>query len=123
MGENMPEFQDKLPQDAVKVAIRIIEQQGATPVSPGEWRDGKIALCAGAALAAAGLTCTGQHERRSQFELQLLNSSKSTEPIRQTFRELGWSLDLCSLSIIANDSFVDSARRDGVLHFLHALAH
>jgi hypothetical protein len=114
---------DNLPQDALVEAIRIIKEQGATPTSPGELRNGRMILCAGAALAAAGLSVTGRHNRRKEFELELVAASKSKSvlPIRQVFMELGWSMDTCDQSIINNDRFADSVRQDGVIQLFQRL--
>lgn len=112
----------RLPADVVERAIRIIQTQGPTPTSPAErGQDGVPTLCAAAALAAAGLEAAGQPDRRHQLEEELV-ASKSSEPIRGVFKELGWPLGLCNSTLIINDSLPPSERREGVTRYLQKLS-
>lgn len=112
---------EKLPTRVVEEAMQIIRTQGPTPDSPAERKpDGGIALCAAAALASAGLRLEGSAERRQRFEEELL-ILKSTDPIREVFKELGWSVEVCNKAVIASDSFARSVRRESVLEYFRRL--
>lgn len=111
----------KLPADVIEHAINIIQAQGPTPNSPGERRgDRGVALCAAAAIASAGLELVGLHQRRVEFE-EVLAASKSTEPIRQVFKELGWAVELCNRTVATNDKFNPLVRKEAVIEFLQRL--
>jgi hypothetical protein len=111
---------EKLPADVLERAIYIIRTQGPTPSSPGERRDGGVALCAAAAIASAGLELAGLHQRRAEFEEGLV-ASKSTDPIRQVFEEFGWSVGLCNRTVASNDEFDPRVREESVVKFLRGL--
>ena len=108
--------------DTIEEAIRIIQMQGQTPESPGELKqNGKISLCAAAALASAGLELADNLERRRQFEEELI-VTHSSEPIRQVFSEFGWSVELCNKTMATNDHFAPSLRSESVTRYLASLS-
>ncbi len=113
---------ETLPRNVVQQAIQTIKTQGPTPITPGEMRsDGGVALCAAAALAAAGLKHARLPERLKQFEEEIV-AAKSKDSIRRVFAELGWPVALCERSMAKNDGFASTVRREGVLQYLQSLA-
>jgi hypothetical protein len=104
-----------IPRDVVLEAIRIVKDQGSTPMSPGQKRsDGTTALCAAAALADAGLKAADKSDRSFIFRAAI-GVDGSKEPIRQVFLELGWPVETCDEAVIVNDGFPDYMRTDSVV--------
>ena len=84
-----------LPADVVDRAVCLIAQQETTPESPGsKIPDGRVTLCAGAALAVAGLEIQGDFDRAEELREGIV-SSGSKDGIRRVFVEQGWSSGLC----------------------------
>ena len=110
-----------LPADVVNRAIRLIVQQETTPESPGSRTpDGRVTLCAGAALAVAGLEIQGDFHRAGELR-EGITSSGAEDHIRRVFVEQGWSSELCDRIRILNDTFSMRERTQGVVEYLHAL--
>ena len=102
-------------------AIDLIQDQGPTPLSPGlRTSDGTVRLCAGAALAAAGLEARQKTGELSDLR-ETISASSDSECIRIIFSDLGWSRELCDSVILTNDTLEESERDSGVVKFLQSL--
>lgn len=102
-------------------AAALIEGQETTPRSPGRiMPDGRVALCAGAALAVAGLEAQGKTKESGDLRDRIARSG-SSEDIRRVFVEQNWPLDLCDSMMILNDSLRPEERTQGILKRLDAL--
>lgn len=111
----------RLPADVVDRAVRLIAQQETTPESPGsKMPDGRVTLCAGAAVAVAGLEVQGDFERAGELREGIAGPGAG-EGIRRVFVEQGWSSDLCDHIRILNDSLSMKERTRGVVEYLHTL--
>ena len=113
--------QSPLPAEVVDRAVRLIARQGATPTSPGtRTADGGVALCAGAALAVAGLEIRGEAGEAEAFRDRIAESG-STDDIREVFAEQGWPAAECDAAVIMNDRLSSKRRTAGVLAHFRAL--
>lgn len=113
--------QPHLPADVVDRAVCLIAQQATTPESPGsKIPDGRVTLCAGAALAVAGLEIQGDFDRAEELR-EGIASSGSKDGIRRVFVEQGWSSDLCDHVMIFNNRLPPRERTRGVVEYLHTL--
>ena len=113
--------QPRLPADVVARAARLIAEQETTPESPGsKTPDGRVTLCAGAALAVAGLEIQGDFDRAGELR-EGIASSNAEDDIRRVFVEQGWSLELCDRIRILNNRFPPRERTRGVVEYLHTL--
>jgi hypothetical protein len=109
-----------VPKEAIVRAICIIKNQMKTPYSPAEKRAGKeVSFCAAAALAISGLDLRGLEEKKRTFISEIL-SSRSSEPIRKVFKDLGWSVATCNKTVIANNSFHPDHRTESVVSFFES---
>lgn len=99
-------------------AADIYSSQPEAPKSPGSVdADGRVSLCAAAAVAAAGVEIhDGTFERR-RFEHAVVDSD-STEVLVKTFERLGWSADVCARTVGFNDACPTVLRRQAVLWLL-----
>ncbi len=112
----------KIPTEVINKAIRIIKDQGETPLSPGKkGKDGKVALCAAAAVASAGLELANYPERKRKFESAIVTTS-SSDAIREVFGELGWPVDVCNRMVVMNDSFPEHERSRSVISYFETSA-
>ena len=113
--------QPHLPADVVDRAVCLIAHQETTPESPGsKTPDGRMTLCASAALAVAGLEIRGDFDRVEELR-EGIAKSDSKDDIRRVFVEQGWSLDLCDHVMIFNDRLSLTERTRGVVEYLHTL--
>ena len=111
----------RLPAAVVDRAVRLIAQQETTPESPGsKTPDGRVTLCAGAAVAVAGLEVQGDFDRAGELREGIANPGAG-EGIRRVFVEQGWSADLCDHIRILDDSLSMGERTRGVVEYLHTL--
>ena len=111
----------RLSAAVVDRAVRLIAQQETTPESPGsKTPDGRVTLCAGAAVAVAGLEIQGDFDRAGELR-EGIASPSAGEGIRRVFVEQGWSADLCDHIRILNDSLSMGERTRGVVEYLHTL--
>ena len=110
-----------LPADVVDRAVCLIAQQETTPESPGSKAlDGQVTLCAGAALAVAGLETQGDFDRAEELR-EGIAISGSKDGIRRVFVEQGWSSALCDHIMIFNNRLPPRERTRGVVEYLHTL--
>jgi hypothetical protein len=110
-----------IPRETIDYASQIIQLQGATPSSPGLMlADGTVVLCAAAALAAAGLEMSEQHERRQRFIEEIL-ANRSSDGIRKVFTELGWPVQVCDRAVAKNDQLPPEERQAGVISYFRSL--
>ena len=113
--------QPHLPADVVDRAVCLIAQQGTTPESPGsKTPDGRVTLCASAALAVAGLEIRGDFDRVEELREGIANPG-SKDGIRRVFVEQGWSSELCDRVMIFNNRLPPRERTRGVVEYLHTL--
>ena len=111
----------RLPAAVVDRAVRLVAQQEMTPESPGsKTPDGRVTLCAGAALAVAGLEDQGDFDRAGELR-EGIASPGAGEGIRRIFVEQGWSSDLCDHIMILNNRLPPRERTRGVVEYLHTL--
>ena len=110
-----------LPAPVVDRAIRLIARQEITPESPGsKTPDGRVTLCAGAALAVAGLEIRGDFERAGELR-EGIDGPGAEDGIRRVFVELGWSSDLCDRVLLFNNRLPPEERTQGVMEHLDTL--
>ena len=113
--------QSRLPSAVVDRAIRLLARQEVTPESPGsKTPDGRVTLCAGAALAVAGLEVRGDLDRAGELR-EGIDGPGAEEGIRKVFLEQGWPLDLCDHIMLQNNGFPPEVRTRGVMEYLHTL--
>ena len=111
----------RLPAAVVDRAIHLIERQEVTPASFGsKTPDGRVTLCAAAAVAVAGLELQGCHERADELR-EGITGPGAQDGIRGVFVEQGWSSDLCDHIVIVNARFPPETRTPGVMEYLHTL--
>ena len=111
----------RLAAAVVDRAVRLIAQQETTPESPGsKTPDGRVTLCAGAAVAAAGLEVQGDFDRAGELR-EGIASPGTEEGIRSVFVEQGWSAGLCDHIRILDDSLSMGERTRGVVEYLRPL--
>lgn len=111
----------RLPAAVVDRAIHLIAGQEITPESFGsKTPDGRVTLCAGAALAVAGLELQGCFDRAEEIR-EGITGPGTEDSIRKVFVEQGWSSDLCYSVVIRNNLLPPEARTQGVMEYLHTL--
>lgn len=114
-------MQPRLPTDVVDRAVGLIAQQEITPESPGlKTPDGRVTLCAGAALAVAGLEVRGNLDRAGELR-EGIDGPGAGDGIRRVFVEQGWSADLCDRIRVLNNRLPPEERTQGVMEYLHTL--
>lgn len=113
--------QPRLPSAVVDRAVGLIARQEVTPESPGlKTPDGRVALCAGAALAVAGLEVRGDFDRAGELR-EGIDGPGAGDGIRRVFVEQGWSADLCDRVMLLNNRLPPEVRTRGVMEHLHTL--
>ena len=111
------------PHDVVRRAAEIIGTQGPTPTSPGAvGSDGKLRLCAAAALAAAGLELRGGAVARAALETEIASDLADKDVLERAFLKLGWTREACKERLIFNDDCNPFERQERVLAMLEMLA-
>ena len=111
----------RLPAAVVNRAIGLIARQEITPESPGsKTPDGRVTLCASAALAVAGLESQGDFDRAGELR-EGIDGPGAENGIRRVFVELGWSSDLCDRVLHLNNLLPPEERTQGVMEYLHTL--
>ena len=111
----------RLPAAVVDRAIHLIACQETTPESFGsKTPDGRVTLCAGAAVAVAGLEVRGDFERARELR-EGIDGPGAEDGIRKVFVEQGWSSDLCDHVVILNNQLSPEERTRGVMEHLHTL--
>ena len=111
----------RLPAAVVDRAIQLVGRQEFTPESFGsKTPDGRVTLCAAAAVAVAGLELQGCLGRAEELREGITGSS-AQDGIRKVFVEQGWSSDLCDHIVIVNLRFRPEERTQGVMEYLHTL--
>ena len=111
----------RLPAAVVDRAIHLIGRQEFTPESFGSTTpDGRVTLCAAAAVAVAGLELHGCLDRAEELR-EGITGSGAQDGIRKVFVEQGWSSDLCDHIVIVNFRFPPEERTQGVMEYLHTL--
>ena len=112
-----------IPTNAFSIAIERLKTQGPTPISPcSENGDGRLLLCAAAAVAAAGFEMSGGRDGREAFESDLREKPEGGR-VQAAFRQLGWPIRTCKLIFHYNDSLPAATRQNGVIEYLTSLAH
>jgi hypothetical protein len=91
-----------IPMDALLLAQGMISTQQHVPVSPAQFSDDGVLLCAGACLAAAGLELYESYQARAEFEECLLRTRDSSL-IVAAFERLGWPAGIAQMAINRND--------------------
>ena len=113
--------QPRLPAAVVDRAICLIARQESTPESFGsKMPDGRVTLCAAAAVAVAGLELQGCLDRAEELR-EGITDPGAQDGIRKVFVEQGWSSDLCDHVVIVNARFSPEDRTQGVMKYLHTL--
>ena len=113
--------QSRLPSAVVDRAVGLIVRQEVTPESPGlKTPDGRVTLCAGAAVAVAGLEARGDFDRAGELR-EGIDGPGAEDGIRRVFVEQGWSVDLCDRIRVLNNQLSPSERTQGVMEYLHTL--
>ena len=108
-----------IPDKAILTAINILDRQSGVPRSPAiDCGDGWIEVCAGGALALAGLQLTRPAEADSLGGL-LLKSDSSL--IVKIFERIGWPTSIAERTINQNDACPTKARKERMLRYLHSL--
>ena len=111
----------RLPAAVVDRAIHLIARQEITPESFGsKTPDGRVTLCAGAALAVAGLEVQGCLDRAMELREGIAGPG-AEDGIRKVFVEQGWSSDLCDHVVLHNNLLPPEERTQGVMEYLHTL--
>ena len=111
----------RLPDAVVDRAIHLIAQQENTPESFGsKTPDGRVTLCAGAAVAVAGLEVQGCLDRAEELREGIAGPG-AEDGIRSVFVEQGWSSDLCDHVVHLNNRLPPEERTRGVMEYLRTL--
>ena len=111
----------RLPAAVVDRAIQLIARQEITPESFGsKMPDGQVTLCAGAAVAIAGLEVQGRLDRAEELR-EGITDPGAGEAIRRVFVEQGWPSDLCAHVVHLNNLLSPEERTQGVMEYLHTL--
>ena len=109
----------RLPAAVVDRAICLIARQEITPESYGsKMPDGRVTLCAGAAVAIAGLEVQGRHDRAEELR-EGITDPGAGDAIRRVFVEQGWSSELCDRIVIVNALYRPEERTHAVMEYLH----
>jgi hypothetical protein len=102
-------------------AAEIIAAQPSVPPSPGRKDGDRVLLCAGAAMAAAGIELCDGAERRDDFARRIAGAQGMTE-LYAEIRALGWEQAFCHDAIRANDAQPDEARKAAMCAMLVRMA-
>jgi hypothetical protein len=106
------------PRDILSRAAAILAAQPSVPPSPGQAVDGRLLLCAGAALAAAGLDAADP-ARRAAFNAGVAGAD-GMGVLYGAIGSLGWDEDFCHGMIRDNDRTPLSERKAAMLARLRA---
>ena len=110
-----------LPGAVVDRATHLIAWQEITPESFGsKMPDGRVTLCAGAALAVAGLELLGCLDRAEEIREGIADPG-AEDSIRKVFVEQGWTLELCDHVVLLNNLLPPEERTQGVMDYFHTL--
>ena len=111
----------RLPTAVADRAIHLIGRQEFTPESFGsKTPDGRVTLCAAAAVAVAGLEVDGCFDRAEELR-EGITGPGTQDSIRKVFVEQGWSSDLCAHVMHLNNLLSPEERTQGVMEYLRTL--
>ena len=111
------------PQSIIRRAATLVRQQGETSLSPAsKSANGRVALCAAAAIVAAALEVKCSRNARRDFEAKA-TSLRSPEDLCDYFRGFGWSTKFCEDVIIKNNCLHITSGTDNIVEYLEGLVH
>ena|SRR5688572_14800778 len=115
----MAQGSNAIGKDVIEAAIDRLRQQPIVPKSPGlRTADGRLCLCAAAALARAGLEMSNRPSRLEDFDQQILLDGNY---LNEVFRALDWSVEFCDRVRADNDQTAETDRRARMVHLLSQL--